>query len=61
MVTQKIPPKKRKARPAEKPMTLTEIFDDFIRKVPAEELAKHPPDGASNHDHYLYGAPKRKD
>ena len=27
--------------------------------APAEELAKPPTDGASQHDHYLYGMPKR--
>jgi antitoxin component of MazEF toxin-antitoxin module len=27
--------------------------------APPEELAKPPADGASQHDHYLYGTPKR--
>jgi len=27
--------------------------------APPEELAKPPTDGAAQHDHYLYGAPKR--
>jgi hypothetical protein len=27
--------------------------------APAEELAKPPTDGASQHDHYLCGTPKR--
>ncbi|HWY88106.1 MAG TPA: AbrB/MazE/SpoVT family DNA-binding domain-containing protein [Gemmataceae bacterium] len=27
--------------------------------APSEELAKVPTDGASQHDHYLYGTPKR--
>jgi predicted DNA-binding antitoxin AbrB/MazE fold protein len=27
--------------------------------APPEELAKAPTDGASQHDHYLYGTPKR--
>lgn len=27
--------------------------------APLEELAKPPIDGASQHDYYLYGAPKR--
>ena len=27
--------------------------------APPEELAKPPIDGASQHDHYLYGAPKQ--
>ena len=29
--------------------------------APEDELAKLPTDGASQHDHYLYGAPKRLD
>ena len=27
--------------------------------APEEELAKLPVDGASQHDHYIYGTPKR--
>lgn len=27
--------------------------------APSEELAKLPVDGASQHDHYIYGLPKR--
>jgi predicted DNA-binding antitoxin AbrB/MazE fold protein len=27
--------------------------------APPEELAKPPIDGASQHDHYIYGTPKR--
>jgi Arc/MetJ-type ribon-helix-helix transcriptional regulator len=29
--------------------------------IPAEEWAKLPVDGASQHDHYIYGTPKRSD
>jgi hypothetical protein len=32
----------------------------FIKDVPKEELDNQPKDGASNHDYYLYGSPKRK-
>ncbi len=39
--------------PAEGP-TWAEILKDFVGK--AEGL---PPDAARNHDHYLYGAPKK--
>ena len=28
-------------------------------EIPPEELDKSPTDGASQHDHYLYGTPKR--
>ena len=29
--------------------------------APPDELAKLPIDGASQHDHYIYGTPKRAD
>jgi antitoxin component of MazEF toxin-antitoxin module len=31
----------------------------MVADVPPEELAKLPTDGASQHDHYIYGTPKR--
>ena len=40
--------------PAENLPPWGEVLGDFIGK--AEGL---PPDAAKNHDHYLYGAPKR--
>ena len=40
------------------------MFDVQVRKhvgstLPPEVLAQFPADGASQHDHYLYGTPKR--
>lgn len=35
-----------------------EIILDNMKDVPPEEFAKLPKDGASEHDHYLYGHPK---
>lgn len=32
---------------------------DLVADAPPEELAKLPTDGASQHDHYIYGTPKR--
>jgi hypothetical protein len=32
---------------------------DNIEGVAPEEFARLPKDGASEHDHYLYGHPKR--
>jgi hypothetical protein len=32
---------------------------EFRAGVPSEELAKLPSDGAEQHDHYIYGTPKR--
>ena len=34
-------------------------FQNAAYSIPEEELASLPPDGASEHDHYLYGIPKR--
>lgn len=36
-----------------------EVILDNMRDVPPEEFARLPKDGASEHDHYLYGHPKR--
>ena len=34
-------------------------FQNVAHSIPEEELAALPSDGASEHDHYLYGIPKR--
>ena len=39
--------------------TVWEIFDEIWGNVPHEEFAKLPRDGAAQHDHYIYGTPKR--
>ncbi len=36
-----------------------EVIDERVSKLSAETLEKLPVDGAENHDHYLYGAPKK--
>ncbi|MDX6531153.1 MAG: hypothetical protein QOH41_3443 [Blastocatellia bacterium] len=36
-----------------------EIFEDLSSQIPLKEWAELPPDGAEQHDHYLYGSPKR--
>jgi antitoxin component of MazEF toxin-antitoxin module len=38
-----------------------ERIAEMVADVPPEELAKLPADGASQHDHYIYGTPKRPD
>jgi hypothetical protein len=40
---------------------ISEVIRERMSKVPAEILATMPKDGASQHDHYLYGAPKREE
>ncbi len=37
-----------------------EVIAEISSRVPDEEWAKLPADGAENHDHYLYGAPKKQ-
>jgi hypothetical protein len=44
---------KTEARP------IWEVMLDNMEGIPQEEFAKLPRDGASEHDHYLYGHPKQ--
>jgi hypothetical protein len=41
------------------PQTAADIVLSHMRKVPTEIMATMPRDGASQHDHYIYGWPKR--
>jgi len=41
---------------AQKP--IWEIAEDLVRHIPEEALDGVPADGAAEHDHYLYAAPK---
>ncbi len=36
-----------------------EIIDELMSDVPPEVLDRLPLDGAAQHDHYIYGSPKR--
>lgn len=36
-----------------------EAFDEIMKDVPKEEFKKLPTDGALEHDHYIYGTPKK--
>ena len=45
-------------RPREK-RPIWEIITELSAQVPMEEWEKLPTDGAEQHDHYLYGSPKR--
>ena len=38
---------------------ISEIIRENMSKVPPEIMATMPRDGASEHDHYIYGLPKR--
>ena len=50
------------AMPAgERPLqTAADIVLERMRNVPREIMATMPKDGASQHDHYIYGWPKRE-
>ena len=36
-----------------------EVITEISSEIPIEEWEKLPSDGSVNHDHYLYGAPKK--
>lgn len=36
-----------------------EVIDELGQGIPEEELERLPEDGAAEHDHYIYGTPKR--
>lgn len=38
---------------------ISEIIRENMSRVPAEIMDAMPADGASQHDHYIYGWPKR--
>jgi hypothetical protein len=40
--------------------TLWDQMDELMDKVPDETWETMPTDGSYQHDHYLYGAPKRE-
>jgi len=46
-------------QPHEAQKPIWEQFIDAFKDVPDEELERLPVDGAAQHDHYIYGLPKR--
>jgi hypothetical protein len=47
--------------PASRPRRhVSEIIRENMSRVPPEIMATMPTDGASQHDHYIYGWPKRE-
>jgi len=53
--------KESEAPAARNQKPISQVIQEIMADVPAGELAKLPSDGASQHDHYLYGWPKRSD
>lgn len=39
--------------------SIGEIIDELMSDLPDEVLDRLPVDGAAQHDHYIYGTPKR--
>lgn len=39
--------------------SISAIFENLSSEIPLDEWKELPVDGAENHDHYLYGAPKK--
>ena len=50
----------QKTQPRESKKTIWNVIDERIEKIPDEEWEKMPADGSYQHDHYLYGTPKRE-
>jgi len=44
--------------PASPRRHISEIIRENMNRVPPEIMAAMPKDGASEHDHYIYGLPK---
>ena len=48
-------------RPVSRPHRhIADVIVETMRDVPPEIMATMPTDGASQHDHYIYGWPKRE-
>lgn len=47
------------AEPSRESRPIWEVMLESMKDVPPVDFAKLPKDGASEHDHYLYGHPKR--
>ena len=45
--------------PEEHHKPIWETFIEASQEIPDEELDRLPTDGATQHDHYIYGVPKR--
>jgi len=49
-------------RPAGPPhLHIADVILENMRDVPLEVMTRMPQDGASQHDHYIYGWPKKQE
>lgn len=51
-------PRKKRAAPKRKP--LSQLIAEIGNRIPDDVIATFPTDGAEQHDHYIYGTPKRR-
>jgi hypothetical protein len=54
---EELPPLERRFDPTARP--IEEIIAEIAGQVPEEEWDRLPPDLSEQHDHYIYGTPKR--
>jgi hypothetical protein len=47
---------RQKSQPAK---SLWDVIQDIVKDVPDEVWERVPADGSEQHDHYLYGSPKK--
>ncbi len=50
----------QKTEPQHPQKSLWQVMDEASDGIPAEERDNMPSDGSYQHDHYLYGTPKRE-
>ena len=53
------PSNEARAKPVQPVPHIADIIVDNMKDVPPEIMATMPTDGASQHDHYIYGWPKK--
>ena len=46
--------------PSRPPRHIADVIVENMQDVPPEIMARMPQDGASQHDHYIYGWPKKE-
>lgn len=44
---------------SQKKQSFAEFIEELVSDIPPEVLATLPPDSAVEHDHYIYGTPKK--
>ncbi len=52
--------KENKNEEKPKPRKFMQKIEELRKKLPPDAWKDSPTDGSLNHDHYLYGSPKRK-